>query len=475
MKGLLVLVGLFYLSFGAQYSQYVSQYIGTAFQTSYEDSGNCFPAIGVPHGNTQLSPQTQSSLAKCISPYYYQDTTFQGIRASHWLSGSCTQDYGSLTLTGLSNVLITNITQASCTFDHSQEIMSPSKYTINFNETNQNHCKINTEATGLSYSGLIQYTWNTDSIGDLYVVISSNSDEGSVTIENNQILVHSPVYRLYQGNGTPAGFDGNFVVYFSEKYSSYGVFEGNNQMTNVSSITGSKNGLIGAWVKFSSISFGNQVTVKVGSSFSNTSQANNNLLSEIQSNDFNVQNTFKESEKQWESILSKIEINPGNGYSKTEQNELKIKFYSALYHALLLPRIFGDADGTHVKFGSEPFDSNRLEQLNFNYYDDYSMWDTFRAVHPLLTIIEPSKVIDMWKSVLVKAKNGNWLPIFPCWNSYTDEMIGDHCVSLLTDAVVKKIITNQTEINEAYSFIKKNALEEPKFLERILMVKVEEL
>ena len=94
-----------------------------------------------------------------------------------------------------------------------------------------------------------------------------------------------------------------------------------------------------------------------------------------------------------------------------------------------------------------------------DYYDDFSMWDTYRALHPLLNIIDPHRSGDMMQSLVLKAEQGGWMPIFPCWNSYTAAMIGDHCAVVLADAAVKGI--KGFDIDSAYKYLRKNAFDSP--------------
>jgi predicted alpha-1,2-mannosidase len=131
-------------------------------------------------------------------------------------------------------------------------------------------------------------------------------------------------------------------------------------------------------------------------------------------------------------------------------------FYTALYHSLLLPRIFSDVSGTYPEFAG----GKHIETAKgFTYYSDYSIWDTFRALHPLLTILDPNRERDMVQSLIAQGQQGGFLPIFPAWNSYTQEMVGDHAVSIIGDAYLKGI--RGFDIEEAYRLMRKNATELP--------------
>jgi predicted alpha-1,2-mannosidase len=123
-----------------------------------------------------------------------------------------------------------------------------------------------------------------------------------------------------------------------------------------------------------------------------------------------------------------------------------------MYHSMLLPRIFSDHDGAYPSFAG----GQVLEHAEgFTYYCDFSIWDTFRALHPLLTILDPARELDMVKSLIAKGQQGMFLPIYPAWNSYTSEMIGDHADAIIADAYVKGIRGFDT--GEAYHLMKRNA------------------
>ncbi len=129
-------------------------------------------------------------------------------------------------------------------------------------------------------------------------------------------------------------------------------------------------------------------------------------------------------------------------------------FYTAMYHAMILPRVFSDTDGAYLGFGG----SKKVYRAEgFDYYADFSMWDTFRAVHPLQTLLNPERTADMVQSLLKKAEQGGWLPIFPAWNSYTSAMIGDHVTAMIGDAWIKGIDGFDQEL--AYKMMRKNAFE----------------
>lgn len=120
------------------------------------------------------------------------------------------------------------------------------------------------------------------------------------------------------------------------------------------------------------------------------------------------------------------------------------------------PRLFNDVDGAYPAFSQQ----YRLKKLKGgNYYGDFSMWDIYRAEIPLYEIIAPSLVNDWVRSMIIKGREGGWLPIFPCWNNYTAEMIGDHVIDFIASAYLKGI--KDYDIREAYRLMRRNAFDSP--------------
>ncbi len=430
--------------------QYVDPLVGTAASTTEsarrhseagsELKGQTFPAVGVPHGMTHWTPQTRATENKCIAPYYYRDSLFQGFRGSHWLSGSCTQDYGSVTIMPVTGSLTTDAILRASSFTHSRETSRPDYYSVYLDKY-----KINAEVTAISRAAIMRFT--SDATGEMYIVIEPNSDEGEgfleIHAEKNEIVGYNPAHRIYQGWGAPAGFSGYFVIQLDTEIEAFGTWHGDSIQNNRTSAKGNKSS-VGAFVKVRSVS-NKPVQVRVGTSFTGIEGARKNLAAAIA--DWNFDDVQKSSAAQWKKALGKIEI-------VTPSQEDKKLFYTALYHAELLPRVFIDEDGSYPEFGG----SGKIATVKGqDYYDDFSMWDTYRAVHPLLTLIEPEASEHMVKSLLLKADQGGWLPIFPCWNNYTAAMIGDHGIAMIGDALMKGIAP--TEVERAYTIMRKNAFE----------------
>ena len=391
-----------------------------------EAKGQTFPGVGRPFGMTQWTPETRVTELKCVSPYYYSDSRITGFRGSHWMSGSCTQDYGSMTLMPfIATKPDTVKNHPSSLFNHKNETSRPNYYSVMLDDYG-----ITAEITGSNRSGMMRLTYTGEKVNCLF--IRSNSDENQGRIwydrQRNEIIGYNPVHRIYQGSGKPAGFSGYFVITFDKPFRII------PRVENLQNII---------------ISFGEEknVIVRIGTSFTGLDAARKNMEKEIP--DWNFDRLSEETEDVWNRTLNKVKVTSGS-------DKDLIKFYTALYHTYQLPRIVSDFDGSYQGFAEDTLVHNTG---GFNYYDDFSMWDTYRALHPLMTILEPERTTDMVRSLILKAEQGGWMPIFPAWGSYTAAMIGDHASTMISDAWVKGIRGFDTD--KAYKYMRQNAFDSP--------------
>jgi predicted alpha-1,2-mannosidase len=391
-----------------------------------EEKGQTYPAIGRPFGMTQWTPETRTTEEKCISPYYYNDKFITGFRGSHWMSGSCTQDYGSASFMPFTTGKPDTLTRAPASkFNHKNETASPAYYKLILDNYN-----VTAELTGSVRSGILRFTYPGKNNSFLLIRMNSDRKTGKIWIDKqkNEIVGYNPVYRLYQGRGQSAGFSGYFVIKFDIPFEFIPQLQNNQQMV---------------------VKFGNEkiLNVRIGTSFTSLDAARNNLEKEIPGWDFDK--LRKASEDVWMQTLGKVQLRGGSDEDLT-------KFYTALYHCYQLPRIASDIDGSYQGFAQDTL-IHKAE--GFDYYDDFSMWDTYRALHPLMTILEPKKTLDMVKSLVLKAQQGGWMPIFPAWGSYTAAMIGDHVSTTISDSYLKGITAFDAET--AYKYMRQNAFDTP--------------
>ena len=394
------------------------------FGKGSEEHGQTLPAVLVPNGQNFWTPQTRDTEKKCVAPYYYTDSLFQGIRNSHWVVGGCTQDYGSFTLAALGGSLRLRPEERATPFSHSEEVSHPHYYAVRLpNE----HLKL--ELTATSHTAIFRITPEQD--GPVHIVLNHNSDEGEGYLEVNNVdgivYGYNPVHRIYQGWGEPAGIDGHFLLQCYDPITDYGCDS------------------LCVWLTFQGKAH-EPIILKAASSFTNKTGAERNFAFEAEGHDF--ESMMQQTAQQWIDRLHTIDVE--------DQDTAKVnQFYGALYRASFLPREMSDTDGTYPKFAN----GELVEGSERKYYGDFSMWDTYRALHPLYTLIAPKESADMMQSLVTMYEEGGWLPIFPCWNSYTAAMIGDHCAATLADAYVKGI--RDFDYEKAYEGMRKNAFETP--------------
>jgi predicted alpha-1,2-mannosidase len=398
------------------------------FGKGSEEHGQTLPAVLVPNGQNFWTPQTRDTEKKCIAPYYYTDSKFQGIRNSHWIVGGCTQDYGSFTLAALSGKLRLRPEERATRFSHSEEVSHPHYYAVRLPDE---HLKV--EMTATSHTAIFRITPEQD--GPIHIVLNHNSDEGQGYLEVNNvdgiIYGYNPVHRIYQGWGEEAGFDGHYLL---QAYNSIAGFGCDS---------------LCAWLTFNGKA-NEPIILKAATSFTNKRGAENNFAFEAEGHDFD--SMMQQTAKQWINRLHTIDIEDTD-IAKVNQ------FYGALYRCSFLPREMSDADGSYPKFANGEIQHPSSSTHHPKYYGDFSMWDTYRALHPLYTLIAPEESADMMQSLVTMYEQGGWLPIFPCWNSYTAAMIGDHCSAVLADAYIKGI--RDFDYEKAYEAMRKNAYDTP--------------
>ena len=400
---------------------------------------------GVPFGMTQWSPSTSAPATKGVAPYLYGDSTLVGFRGSHWPSGSAMQDYGSVTLMPQADGLRPTPAERAVAFSHSDESASPSYYSVRMADD------ITVEMTGTARAGFMRFTF--PSRDQRYVVIDSDAayeptvaspvGEGWIQAipERREIVGCNPVHRLYQGSGQSAGLSGYFVVRFQEAPTDYGTWNlGEQPQAGVLRADDRP----GAYVRFAA-GGSRSMLVTVGTSFVSVEGARANLDAEI--NGWNFDGVRKSAQRAWDDALGRIDVTGGTRDQRTI-------FTTALYHSMLLPRLFSDVDGS-----CPAFDTGKIVHTKRPRYMDFSMWDTFRAVHPLLALVQPERVDDMAQSLVDMGTEGGWLPIFPMWNNYTAEMIGDHVTATLADSYFKGF--RGFDVPEAYRLMRQNAYDMP--------------
>jgi predicted alpha-1,2-mannosidase len=420
--------------------QYVNPIIGT------QRMGHTYPGATVPFGMVQLSPETDTAgyelngkynpdVYKYCAGYQYDDKTIVGFSHTHF-SGTGHSDLGDFLIMPTVGALKLNPGTADkpgsgyrSAFSHQNEVSQANYYKVKLDASN-----IIAEMTTSTRVGFHQYTFpksdQSHIILDLMAGIYNYPDKNVWTYLC--VINDSTVIGYRQTNGWARNRTLYFAMSFSkpfyqhgykkyDKREVYGGFWGKfNQTKNFPEIAGRQ---IRSYFDFKTEE-GEKIKIKFALSSVSMDGALNNMRTEIPGWDFDkVKN---DGQQQWENELHKIVI---QGSKETKEN-----FYTSMYHAMINPTIYMDADGQY-----KGLDQNVHKADGFTNYTTFSMWDTYRALHPLFNIIDPKRNADMVQSMLVHFDQSPE-KMLPIWSNSGNEnwcMSGYHSVVVLADAVVK--------------------------------------
>ena len=425
------------------YTQYVNPLIGTS------KMGHVFPGATAPFGMVQLSPQTNFELMydkdgsynpetyEYCAGYQYRDSIIIGFAHTNF-SGTGHADLGDLLIMPTVGKMVLEPLKTQngqkgfySTFSHEKEKASPGYYQVELDSYG-----IKAELTASERVGFHQYTFPASNdahiILDMVYNVYHHENKNVWTfmrVENDSLVTG---YRQTKGWArTKKVF---FAMKFSKPFKSYGHKKYNketydgfyrrfDQSKNFPEMAGKD---IRAYFNFDTKD-GEKINIKFALSAVSTNGALKNLDTEIPHWDFNK--TLQETKQKWNEELSKIEI-------KTFTEDHKTTFYTALYHTNLTPILYEDVDGNY-----RGLDQNIYNSKGFTNYTIFSLWDTYRALHPLLNITQPHRNNDMIKSMLAhhdQSVHG----MLPIWSHYANEnwcMIGYHATSVIADAMIKNI------------------------------------
>lgn len=381
----------------------VNPFIGT------DGHGHTYPGATVPFGMVQLSPDTRidGSWDGC-SGYHYSDKTIYGFSHTH-LNGTGCSDYGDIMLMPTMGETSFDNKMYSSTFSHQNEKASAGYYSVKLDKHN-----IDVRLTTSTRVGFHEYTFN--NAGQANIILDLNHRdkllEGEVRIIDQK--------RIWVKRRSEAWAKDQIVFALIE-------FDKPMEISNFKSNGEKGRRFTGTELAISfskQVKKGEKILVKVTLSPTGFEGAENNS-SEIK--DWDFEKVKAAAEQLWERELSKIEI------TETNKDKLAI-FYTALYHTMVQPNIAQDIDGKYR--GRD----NKIHQAEgFDYYSVFSLWDTFRAAHPLYTLIEKKRTADFINTFLKQYEQGGRLPVWELASNETDCMIGYHSVSVMADAMAKGI------------------------------------
>jgi predicted alpha-1,2-mannosidase len=409
----------------------VNPLIGTT-GPSVSDYGGMIPGVATPFGMTHWTAMTRENKIS-VCPYNYSDTTIEGFLGTHqpaiWMG-----DYGYVSLMPSSGELKTS---RKLPYRHQDEVSAPNYYAVKIDDGGR---PLKAELTATTRSGFLKFTFPAAHTSHIVVTASrSKQFKGFIQInpKDQEIIGYNPDRMSAELGPELPNFKGYFVIQFSKPFTSFGTWEDDNIHPGSNQQSGHR---MGGYITFPTAQ-GEEIKVKISTSFISLDQARDNLKREIPDWDFDRVRT--ESRRLWREALGKIKIQGG---SKDD----RVNFYTAMYHSLLFPRIFSEYGRYYSAF------DDRVH--NGVSYNDYSLWDTFRAEHPLLLLIQPDRVPDMITSLLQMYDEGGWMPKWPN-PTYSNIMIGTHADSVIADAYVKGI--RGFDLKKAYAATYKDAMTPP--------------
>ena len=389
---------------------YVNPLMGT--ESTYAFShGNTYPAVAVPWGMNFWSPQTGENGSGWM--YTYTDSLIRGFRQTHqpspWIN-----DYGTFSIMPLSGVLKMDHKERGVPFSHTQEEAAPYSYSVTFANG------LRTELSATSRGAVFEVTFPQDSAQ--YIVVDAYNGGSALTIDRENRCV-TGVARNHNG-GVPDNFANYFRIEFSHPIAEEGVYDGDTLMRHRTTL---ESDYTCAYLRFN-VPAGEKLTVRTASSFISPAQALVNFSREVGGK--SLAQVREEARKQWNSYLGRIEAEGGS------EEQLRT-FYSCLYRTLLFPREFYEFDAQGKPVYYSPYNGKIQDGYM---YTDNGFWDTFRAVHPLFTLLYPEVSERVTQSILNAYDESGFMPE---WASpgHRECMIGNNSISLLTDAWMKGIRT----------------------------------
>jgi len=405
---------------------YVDPFIGTGFH------GHTYPGVTVPNGAVQLSPDTRTGDWDACSGYHYSDTSILGFSHTH-LSGTGCADLGDVlfhpTTKDIKPVAEGYIFEPLA-FSHKDEKASPGYYSVEFKNEG-----IKAELTATTYAGVHRYTFdegrNENIIIDMAHVLAEEVIDSLVIKQSG----NHEISGMRRTQGWVTNQYVFFVAQFSKDIQSFDLV---NDGAILDKETKPKNNNQQVILKFG-VSDGTPIVVKVGFSVVSEENARKNLSHDVE--DFDFDTVHNQARNLWTEALSDIIVEGGS------ENDLK-NFYTAIYHSKVVPNVMSDVNGQYrrhdMKIGTLP--------EGRKYYSTFSIWDTFRAWNPLITLTDTTLVNNIINSYIDMYDASGELPIWPLSAGETGTMIGYHSVSVIADAYLKGI--RGFDIDKAYEAMK---------------------
>lgn len=405
------------------YTIYVNPFIGTS------GTGHTHPAATTPFGMVQLGPDNDIKGWEYSSGYNSKSTYIMGFSHTH-LSGTGCLDMGDIMfmpVTNLSSFNQNNNSNYGSHFSHKSEKASPGYYSVFLNDY-----KINVQLTATPHAGFHKYSYPDNN--NQQIIIDLEHGIGDKTTESFiQVIDNKTIAGLRRSTGFINNHQYYFYAHFSKPFSKIISCE-DGTIGNKTYISGKNTKIL---LQFSP-SNTKEIEVKVGLSTTSYEKAKQNVDKEIQT--WNFAEVKRQTNNLWNNYLKRITV-------KTINTEQRVSFYTSLYHTLLMPNLITDVDGSYVGW-----DHSRHISKVGNLYTNFSLWDTYRALHPFLNLIYPKINHQLVKSMLEHYKQTGLLPTNEYGLCETWCMIGNHAIPVIVDDILKG--DHSINVASAYEAIK---------------------
>jgi len=427
--------------------QWVDPFIGTGGFPPYT-SGDDIPGATLPFGMVRLSPDTKyflgskysESQIKSTSGYYYGDRRIIGFSHTRLIGTGAYEGGHFRVIPAIGEKGLKKYREGRFSkFSHKHEVAFPGYYAVKLPGQG-----VLAELTASERVGLHRYTFSRNAVPHILIDVSSSlgdgrSSDGEVYIYPDKQEAEGSIRTYGSFASRYGGIKVYFAARFNQPFSGYSVWSGNDIIKDQTSVKGDT---IGIDLSFKKTGPGMVVELKVGISYISIENARANLV--VEAGEVSFDEMVSAAIDAWEKKLSLVNVEGGS-------DKQKRIFYTSLYHSLQMPTLFNDVNGEYMGFDREVH-----KTTDFRYFTDLSLWDTYRTVHPLLTLILPKDQRDMLVSLVKMCEQGGVLPRFPSGYGYTGSMLGASADIMISDSYLKGI--RDFDVGTAYQAMRKAAL-----------------
>ncbi|MEX1384550.1 GH92 family glycosyl hydrolase [Lutibacter sp.] len=419
------------------FTKFVDPFIGTG------GHGHTYPGATVPFGMLQISPDNGISSWDWCSGYHYSDSITIGFSHLH-LSGTGIGDLADIRLMPINKkvdlaaeVKTRNDIPYKSLYSHNEEKASPGYYSVQLKDFN-----IKAELTSNLRTGFHKYTFEENDTQSVVLDLGFAINWDKTTASKITVIDETTISGFRHSTGWAKNQKVFFVVRFSKPIEKYELVNGETYKTDVTTVEGEK--------AFAQLFFNSENTNELSVKVAVSSVSEKNALENLSKEEISFETVKNEASEIWNNNLSNITV-------ETDNEDLKTIFYTALYHTQVAPVTFSDVNKEFRKENDEI-----VKAENYTAYSTLSLWDTFRAEHPLLIFTAQDKVTDIINTMLEYYQTNKILPVWTLYGNETNTMTGYHSIPVITEAYIKGI--KGFDIKKAYEAMKTTMMQDKRGL-----------